>query len=72
MSVSRCLTPAMNLAARTPRAQWKAQIDALPEACQHPEVCTCAAGCRAHVAAYLRVQWRAQERLEQIKAGKRR
>lgn len=71
MSISRCLTAAANMASRTPRADWKAQIETYPEACQHPSVCTGGVGCRARIADYLRVQFQVQARRERIKAGKR-
>lgn len=71
MSVSRCLLPVALNAARTPRAQWKAQIDALPVACQHPDVCSGGVGCRERAADYLRVQFKAQAQREQGKVGKR-
>jgi len=71
MSVSRCLLPAAEKAARTPRAEWKAQIEALPVDCPHPSICTGGVGCRERVADYLRVQFGAQAQRERSKAGKR-
>ncbi|MGR4895011.1 hypothetical protein ACIPR8_07015 [Stenotrophomonas sp. LARHCG68] len=71
MSVSRCLLPAAEKAARTPRTGWKEQIDELPVACPHPGICTGGVGCRERVADYLRVQFKAQARREQVKGGKR-
>lgn len=44
MSVSRCLDNALRIA-RTPRPTWRAQLSKLPEACQHPSVCTGGVGC---------------------------
>ncbi|MEA9675866.1 hypothetical protein ABFU47_13250 [Xanthomonas campestris pv. raphani] len=66
MSVSRCITKALDIA-KAPRQQWKAAIDVLPEHCQHAAICTGGIGCRARIADYLRVQYRAQARREQLK-----
>jgi len=71
MSVSRCVLPAAERAARTPRAEWKAQVEALPVECPHPAICTGGAGCRERVADYLRVQFKAQAARERAKQGKR-
>lgn len=71
MSISRCLLPAALRAANTPRAEWKGQIAALPEHCEHPDVCTGGQGCRDRVAEYLRVQFQAQARRERVKQGRR-
>ncbi|MBV6857236.1 hypothetical protein KWH07_06205 [Xanthomonas campestris pv. zingibericola] len=66
MSVSRCIAKALDIA-KAPRQQWKASVDALPEQCQHVSICTGGIGCRARIADYLRVQYRAQARREQLK-----
>ncbi|WP_024940156.1 hypothetical protein [Xanthomonas arboricola] len=68
MSVSRCITKALDIA-KAPRQQWKAAVDALPEHCQNTDICTGGIGCRARIADYLRVQYRAQARREQLKGG---
>lgn len=68
MSVSRCLGVAVQTLSRVPRSEWKAYIDALPLACPTPDICTAKPGCRDYCADYFRVQFRAQVRLEQIKA----
>lgn len=71
MSVSRCITKALEIGKR-PRQEWKEAIAALPEECQHACICTGGIGCRQRIGDYLRVQYRAQVRLEQIKrAGAR-
>jgi len=70
VSVSTCIIKALDIA-RVPRQQWKAAIDALPEACQTPSVCTGGIGCRQRLAEYLRVQYLAQARRERMKAGGR-
>src|SRR5574337_573986 len=59
MSVSRCLGPASDALGGIPRAQWKAYLDALPEACPHRD-CTAKPGCRGYVSDYFRMQWRIQ------------
>ena len=72
MSVSRCLLPVAERAARTPRVEWKTQIEALPANCPHPDICTGGVGCRERAADYLRVQFKAQVMREQAKGGTRR
>lgn len=68
MSVSMCITRAIEIS-RRPRQQWREAIEALPEACPHPDVCTGGIGCRARLADYLRVQFKAQARREQMAKG---
>ncbi|MDY4296813.1 MULTISPECIES: hypothetical protein [unclassified Xanthomonas] len=68
MSVSMCITRALEIS-RRPRQQWGEAIAALPEACPHQNVCTGGIGCRARLADYLRVQFKAQVRREQMAKG---
>lgn len=68
--MNRCLHQAL-LIARQPRAEWRAQIGQIAEACQAPDVCTGGIGCRKRIADYLRVQWRMIERRES-QGGRRR
>lgn len=70
MSVSRCITKAIDIA-QAPRAAWRDAIQALPEECQYPCVCTGGVGCRERVAEYLRMQWQMHERRKQAKGRKR-
>lgn len=63
MSVSRCLGPAVRALAGRPRQEWRAYMEALPEACPHGD-CTAVPGCRGYVAGYFRMQWRAAVRRE--------
>lgn len=60
MSVSYCMHHALDIA-QLPLQQWKAAIDALPGACSRG--CGAPRSCRTRNADYLRVQYKAQQRL---------
>jgi hypothetical protein len=57
---AHCYGEALRIAL-LPRAQWKTQIDGLPESCPKTD-CTPAIGCRKRIADYLRVQYQCAQR----------
>lgn len=70
MGVSRCIAKAIDIA-KAPRSDWKTSVEALPETCECPSVCTAGIGCRERIADYLRMQWLMLERRERIRGRKR-
>lgn len=60
MSVSHCMHKALAIA-ETPLESWSGAIAQLPDACEHAD-CGQPRSCRARIADYLRVQYRAQRR----------
>jgi hypothetical protein len=62
MSVSYCMKHTLDIA-RLPEAEWPAQIDALPDACDRAD-CGAPRSCRARAQDYLRMQWRIRRSLE--------
>lgn len=55
MSISNCLDHAMRIQ-RLPREQWRAELDALPERCTHPDDCGEPRNCRQRNREFLRAQ----------------
>lgn len=54
MAATHCLGGFAQKLQRLPRAEWKAQIDQLPEKCPNG----CGVNCRDYCASFARVQWR--------------